>query len=433
MKKIQDCKNDNFIPTPSSQIIWDCGDIKFLDICDNTPFCNVIVELAGKVEDLSIDSLSEFDVDSLAGICNQNVPLEITTLSILNLVKNNEICLKDQIDTLADQISEISNISSVNVNLKCFATQDNLGNTLSIDRDSFDQLIVDNLCDHKLRIEGLEGLVTSLQSQINNINTNTTVDELSFATCINSSILPTSTQVINTSSALCDLITSTGTTTDIATSLALTPSDLNTEFGLIAGWNLTADNWAKNYGNLLLEVENLRQRIAFIEDNCCAVSCDDVTLGFSAVYNEDNTGIIIKFTSGAGTSIPAGFEDQGSVGTITDIDGNIEMFSIDIVDNFVNNNETEVSISGLNLTGKLIVDITAKVGNDGLTCEKCVHKDVNQAACSFCEICAEGEDGSTAVIIYESSSSSVVFENSSTTTSTTTTTSSSTTTTTTGL
>lgn len=424
MKKIENCKNDNFIPVPSSQITWDCGDVESLGICDGTPFCNVTWELIKKVQDLTINGLENFDIAGLASICSQQVlPLEITSLSIFNIIKANEICMMDNITTLSEQIAAISSASSVNVNLKCYATQDNLGNTLSITRDAFDQLVIDNLCNHKLRIEGLEGLVTSLQSQIDNIDVSPVVSEPSFATCINSSILTTSAQVINTSDALCDLIDAVGTPADVATSLALSPGDLNSEFGLISGWILSPANLAQYVGNMILEIENLRQRIAFMEENCCAASCDDIELGFSAVYNEDNTGIIIKFTSGAGTSIPSGFEDKGSTGTVTDIDGNVETFTIDIVDNFVNNNETEVLISGLNLTGKLTVDITAKIGNDGLTCEKCLHKDVNQAACAYCEVCAEGtdEDGSI-VIIYESSKSSVVIENSSTTTSTSTTT-----------
>lgn len=420
MKKIENCTIENCIPTPSSCIDWNCGDIKFLDICNGDSLCNLIVNLANKVEDLSIDSLSDFDIASLAGVCNQFVPSEITTLSILNIVKVNEICLKDQIDTLAEQLAEISNESSVNANLKCYATADNLGNILSIDRDSFDQLTIDNLCLHKQKIESLEGLVTSLQSQINNFDSTVSVEELSFGTCINAAVLPTSTQVINTSAALCNLIISTGTTTDIATALALTPADLTAEFGLLLGWTITPTNWAQDYGNVKLQLESLRQRVKFMEENCCAASCDDITLGFSAVYNEDSTGIIIKFTSGAGTSIPTGFEDQGSTGTITDIDGNVETFTIDIVDNFTGNNELEVPISGLNLTADVTVDITAKIGNDGLICEKCIHKTVKQAACAYCEICASGEDGSSAVVVYTSSSSSAVYENSTTTSSSTT-------------
>lgn len=421
MKKIENCTVENCIPTPSSCIDWNCGDIEFLNICNGDPFCNIIVNLANKVEDLTVDGLDDFDVESLAALCNQPVPLDINTLTIFNLVKNNEICLKDQIDTLADQIAELSNESTVNADLKCYAISDNLGNILSIDRDSFDQLTIDNLCFHKQQIEVLAGIVTSLQSQINNFDSTVSVEELSFATCINAAILPTSTQVINTSTVLCDLLVATGDPTDISTALALTPTDLNAEFGFITGWTLTPTNWAEHYGNMVLEVENLRQRILFMEENCCASSCEDVKLGFSAVYNEDQTGVIIKFTSGAGTSIPTGFEDLGSTGTITDIDGNIESFNIDIVDNW-SGNETEVLISGLNLTGPLTIDITAKIGTEALTCEKCLHKIVQQAACAYCEICAAGEDGSTAVIIYKSTASSISYSTSSTTTSSSTTT-----------
>src|SRR6187549_27238 len=158
MKKINNCNNDNYIPTPSSQVIWDCGDIEFLNICNGDLLCNVITELAGKVEDFTVDELSNFDIESLADVCNKPVPIEITTLSILNLLKDNDICLKDAINTLSEQIGELSNESSVNANLKCYATEDNLGNILAVDRDSFDQLIIDNLCNHKLRIKVLKEL-----------------------------------------------------------------------------------------------------------------------------------------------------------------------------------------------------------------------------------------------------------------------------------
>lgn len=422
MKKIQDCEIKNCIPTPFSCIDWTCGDIEFLGICNGDPACNVIWEIIYKLQALSADNIASFDIDSLLNICQQQPPLEVNLLSVLNVIKNNEICLNDKITTLSDIVAGLTSDTTLSVNLKCYATQDNLGNILSIDRKSFDQLIIDNLCNHKLRIEGLEGTVISLQNQINAIDIHPVVEELSFATCINGSILPTSTQVINTSQALCDLVEATGTVTDIATALALTPGDLNAEFGLITGWDLTPENWAQNYGNTLLEIENLRQRIKFMEDNCCAASCKDVELGFCAIYNEDNTGIIVKFTAGCGTNIPSGFLDIGSTITITDIDGNVETFTTSNPDLIANNAQIEISISGLNLNGDLEVDIDANMSNEILTCSKCLHKTVKKVQCDFCEICASGAEGSSVVIIYESSSTSLTVENSSTTTSTSTTT-----------
>lgn len=418
MKKVENCIVENCIPTPSSCVEWNGGAIEYLGICQGDSLNTLVWEIITKLQEVTGEDLSNFDIDSLTEICNLKAPQEITILSILNLVRQNQICLKDFIDSLSEQIASITNTSAININLKCYAEFDNLGNSLSITRDQLDQLIIDNLCAHKLRIETLEGKVINLQSQIDNIDVNLSVDELSFPTCVDADTKPTSSQVISIANAHCDLETSTGDPADISAALANTPGDLNTEFNSIPGWILTPQNWAENYSNLLLEVENLRQRIKTIEDTCCALTCDDISLGFTATYNEDADGIILRFTYGAGTSIPVGFVDQGSTGVIRDVDGNEVEFNLAIV----NNLQEEVSIVGLNTTGDLVIEITAILGTDALTCQKCVSKKLTKAACKYCEICAEGDPDASVVIVYESSSSSVVIENTTTTTSTTTTT-----------
>jgi hypothetical protein len=423
MKKLQNCEVENCIPTPSSCVEWNGGSIDYLGICDGDSLNTLIWEIINKLEDIAGDDLSQFDIDSLLDICNQQAPTEVTIISILNLLKNNQVCLKDFIDTLSERLDDLFQNTGVTVNLKCYAEFDNLGNALSITRETLDQLIIDNLCNQKLRIETLEGKVISLQSQIDNINNDVTVDELSFGTCINASILPTSTQVINSALAFCDLEEATGDSTDIASALSFTPADMNAEFGLLPGWILTPQNWAENYNNLLIAFGNVWERVQFMEENCCALTCDDIELGFSAVYNEDADGVIISFTFGAGTSIPAGFIDDGSFGTITDVDGNSVDFNIVIS----NNSTQEVIISGLNTTDELDISITAILSTDSLTCQKCLSRKLNSAACAYCEICAEGAEGASVVIVYQSSSSSTVIENSSTTTTTTTSTTTTTT------
>lgn len=417
MKKLNTCDSENCIPTPTSCNYWNGGAVESLGICDGDPLNNLLWEIVTKLEDITGDDLSNFDIDSLLEICNQQAPLEVTIISILELLKDNQVCLKDFIDELNERLNELFEDTGVTVNLKCYAQFDNLGNSLSITRETLDQLIIDNLCNHKQRIETLEGLVVGLQSQIDNLDIPDTTEQ-SFATCINASTLPTSTQVINVANAFCDLEEATGDSSNIASALANTPGDLNAEFGLISGWILSPANWAENYNNLLLEVENLRQRVAAVE-TCCEATCEDVELGFSAIYNEDADGIIITFSFGAGTNIPAGFEDDGSYGTITDVDGNSVDFNIEIA----NNSTEEVIIAGLNTTSPLDISITAIMTNGALTCQKCVSRRVSQATCAYCEVCAEGnDDDASVVIIYESSKSSVVIENSTTTTSSSTTT-----------
>ena len=193
---------------------------------------------------------------------------------------------------------------------------------------------------------------------------------------------------------------------------------MNAEFGLLPGWILNPQNLAENYNNLLIAFGNLWGRVVSIEENCCALSCEDIKLGFSAVYNEDADGIIISFTYGAGTVIPSGFADAGSYGTITDVDGNSVDFNITIA----NNSSTEVTIAGLNLTGSLDISITAIMSTGSLTCQKCLTKTVSKATCHYCQICAQGDADSSVVIIYEDNGGSIAYESFSPTTTTSTTT-----------
>lgn len=417
MKKIQNCAVENCIPTPSSCVEWNGGSIEYLGICDGDSLNNLVWEIITKLQEIAGEDLSQFDIDSLLDICNQQAPTETTILSILNLLKNNQVCLKDFIDTLNERLNDLFANTGINVNLKCYAEFDNLGNALSITRDQLDQLIIDNLCDHKLRIETLEGKVINLQSQIDNLDI-PDMTEQEFATCVDPVVKPTSSQVVSVADELCDLEGALGDSGDITSALANTPADMNAEFGLLPGWILAPANMAENYNNLLIAFGNIWERVQFMEENCCALTCDDIKLGFTAIYNEDVDGVIITFSYGAGTSIPAGFTDQGSYGTITDVDGNSVDFNITIA----NNSTEEVIIAGLNTTAPLDISITAILGTGSLTCQKCLSRKVAQASCTYCEICAEGEEGSSVVIVYESSSSSIVIENSSTTTSTSTTT-----------
>lgn len=427
MKKLQSCEPDNCIPVASSCITWNGGDVEYLGVCNGDPLNTLLWEVITKLEDITGEDLASFDIDSLVEVCNQKAPLEVTILSILNILKNNDICLKDYILTLQEAIAELQNDSSINVNLKCLADFDNLGNNLTLTRDQLDQKVIDTLCDHRTRIETLEGTVVDLQTQINDIENTSTVEELEFATCVNASVLPTSTQVINTSNSLCELKDETGTGAEIVSALSNTPSIfLTPEYMSLTGWIASPSNLAENYNNLLVAFNYVIGRIDLIEDNCCAPSCANVKLGISAVYNEDNTGVLIKFTAGAGTDIPSGFLDIGSTIVITDVDGNTETFITSGVDLIANNAEIEVSITGLNLTGDLTISIDANMSNGTLTCSKCLGKTIKKATCDFCTICASGAEDTSLVIIYEDNGGSIAYESfnptTTTTTSTTTTT-----------
>lgn len=384
MNKLNNCVVRNCIPTPSGCVDWDGGDIEYLGICNGTPLNTMLLEIITKLQAIAGQDLSAFDLDGLLDICALNAPEEVTLINILNLIKQNQVCLKDFINGVSKQLSDLLNQSKVTINLKCYQELDNFGNALSITRDQLDQLVINELCEHEKAIEDINGKITNLQEQINNFPTTQTVDELNFATCVDSGVKATSQQVIKVAEAHCELETATGNASNIQAALSKAPSDWNTLFNTLPNWNSAPVTEADYLGNALLIIGNLTTRITYMENNCCAMTCDDVKVGFTVVFNEDMSGIILSFNSGAGTSIPSGFTDQGSTGTITDILGNVQSFNLTIS----NNIDIEIPISGLDLSDDLKINITSKIGNGSLTCQKCLNKVVKSAVCKYCEITA---------------------------------------------
>lgn len=398
MKKVGPCVVENCIPTPTSCSQWNGGDIEYLGI-KNGEFLNDIVwEIVTKLKEVTGDQIEDFDIEGLLDLCNQQAPQEVTLISILTLVRDNQICLKDYIDTLSEKLNELFQNQNVDVNLRCYSDFDNLGNNLSINRAQLDQLIIDNLCDHKGRLDTVEGKLIVLQSQVNNLEAVEEIGEPEIATCIDPGVKTISNQIVSVASSHCALQTALGTPANISQALAKTPAAFGTlEYQSLVGWDLSPDNFMQAYGNLLLAFNNLMARVKYMETTCCAMTCEDVKVGFTSVFNEDGDGIILKFTQGAGTLIPDGFVDKGSTGTITDVDGNVESFSLAIH----NDLEEEVFILGLNLNEPLEIDLKVKIGNDVFTCDKCIHKKVITAGCGYCEISVTGEEGSSVTILYE--------------------------------
>lgn len=386
MKRVERCIKEDCIPTPSSCVKWDGEDILFLGICEGDSLNPLMDEIIKEIQRVAGKNLSTFNIDSLLDICKKNAPEEVTLLSILTLLRDNQLCLKVFIDELEVQLLKLFEGQSVKVNLKCYNSFNNLG--LSITREQLDQLIVDVLCNHEASLDSIDNSIKRLQEAINEARRNVVIEEVQVSTCINPTSLPLSQQVQNTSKELCDYLLVVGTPMDIAAALANTPTDLNAEFGTIPGWNPSPVLWSEYYSNTLLEVQNLRERITTIENTCCAVTCDNIVIGFTAFFNEDKTGIILKFTKGAGMVMPKGFEDCGSSGTITDQAGNTQDFDVAIAIG----GSVEIPLDGLVRVGPLDVNISAKICNTdkGLECHKCVSQTVEQGPCDFCVLTASG-------------------------------------------
>lgn len=405
MKKINNCEVENCIPTLSSCVEWNGGDIESLGVCAGESINLIIWEILNKLENIAGDDLSKFDIDSLIEVCNSKSPDSTSLISILNLLKQNDICLKDYINVLSEKINEISTDSNVSVNLKCFADIDNLGNVLSISRDQLDQLVIDQLCSIKSNIDSINGSIITIKSDIDSIKqTIDTSDEVS--TCINPSYLSLPEQIKNTSTALCDLVSSTGTPSEIdAARIEINHTNAIKTGG--NGFTLDPTNLADHYLNLILEFNRLLARVSIIENTCCKTDCSSLLIDFNATFDSDSSEVTLDFSP---STIPNGFFDNGTSITITDKNGvsvNYTTNGITIpyivtyTGSYPNRiqtiNSLTLSIDGL-ASGKLFVSFKNNFvfkneeDEEILTCSDCSGKDINYVNSACCTITNVGED-----------------------------------------
>jgi len=413
----------------SNCVIWQGEDLTCLGIEKGQTISTTIKLVADEVCAIkdSLD-LTDLDLKCIFDLCISCPEPEKTLKTVLQLIINKVCTIQDVLDNL--ELASGSGSDPIILLASCFQYTDADGDLITeLPHSSYTKRIANQVCQILLDVSSMQDDISNLQVQaddlqvqINNLSTNIP-DVTSDCLFVGTKSIDDAWDVLD--QAFCQLRTAVGLTTEINLAIARQCSGLNTDLGSTPGWTVSPQNLAQSFANLWIAFCDIRDRVVTIEDTCCKTDCSDVKLGFSAAYNDDASGIILKFTSGAGTSIPVGFTDQGSTGTITDQNGNVEDFTITISNNLTD----EIAISGLDTSGPLTIEITAIMGDGSVTCEKCLSKKMTAAQCAFCEITATGSDGSTAVLIYESTTSSVVVEASSTTT---TTSSSSTTTTTTG-
>lgn len=149
---------------------------------------------------------------------------------------------------------------------------------------------------------------------------------------------------------------------------------------------------------------SLKKRIEKIESTCCKVDCDDIEIGFNQTYDDETNTYTLDFIKAAGTNIPEGFTDCGSV--ITLIDHNGKTLVLDIV--IENDSTFEVDVSALDNTKPISVGIkTCLTYLDNTTCRKCFGGVLNPVdKCGFCKLCVTGDDtNGYATIIYTTGTS----------------------------
>jgi hypothetical protein len=411
MKKLNNCVVDNCIPTLSSCVEWNGGDLPFLGICNGDSLNNLVIEIVTKLKELAGEDISGFDIDELLDICNQKRPVEVTLVSILTLIKQNQVCLKDFINVLNDRLNELLAEKGITVNLKCYAEFDNLGNSLSITRQQLDQLIIDNLCAYKLKIEFIEGKIIDLQSQINVINSRLDTQDNPFKICLNSKEKTSQENITDVANLLCDYKNAIGEPSDLNGAVSVIDVAKWTELDpdLVANinvkfdnqWSLTTDDLSESYNNALLIIANLLGRVKYIETTCCRADCDDIVIDFDAKYIDCET-VLLFF--GQKSFLPDGFKDYKPIGTkweLVDGLGNKAVKYIKLYDEvfsqpdiLVDGYELDLSSSPIDTKTGFTMSSDVALYNEktGQLCIKCISIIVPGCPVGCCEICFESDN-----------------------------------------
>jgi hypothetical protein len=373
-------------------IVWQGGDVPFLHIENGDTLDFAEKNIAdGLVELYSKIDMSQIDMHCIEDNCAQKC-VDTTLKAVIQNLYDNQCCLNDLINS--NNGGTVT--PTINVNMRCLTKFDDFGNTIPQDINQSIQSIVNQTCQNTTDITSIKGQVTDIQNQVDAINTTpVTPPEVNITTCL-TSLRPISQTVPIVAQTICDYKTLIGDTTDVSQAMAQQCANLNTLFSGVDGWNSSVSNMAQSFANLWTLACNLNSRLALIENNCCKVTCDSIKIGFDVQVDSSGTGVFLKFTAGAGTSIPSAFTDAGSSVTFTDKNNNYVTYPLVISNNA---NQGDFDLSGLDVSDPITISVTAIMSTDGLTCEKCITRlyTLSNTSCPVCQVTASGTSGSVTI------------------------------------
>lgn len=392
--------NSNPYGASSNLITWTGSDIPCLGIKNGDVLSQAVHTIACKVCAMA-DSLDLSSTDLSCLIAKPTVKAEDKSVKlILQLLLDNQCTLK----TLIDAATQKSSDNSLNLNMKCLKIYDAFQNEIPQDLNTTLQSIVNQVCSSTTDIALLKVKTDDLQAQISAIDLTPQVpDERIVTTCLSTAV-PISTALTVLAADYCLEKTSIGTPAQIQGAIAKQCAGLNTTYGDQVGWNSTPINLAQTLQNLWIAFCDVSNRLTAMEQTCCAPSCDKIKLGFTPNFDYAAKTVSMVFESGAGTSIPLGFYDCGTVLSITDHTGYVKTYSSMKI---TMGAESVLNLSGLS-QGKLVFNFKTKFclkdssGTVIMTCSDCVEQNVDYFDSSCCLITNTGN--ATITIAFDSCS-----------------------------
>lgn len=369
MKNKRDYSTSNCVKTRSGCVKWDGPEIPCLDICPGDELNDLVYAIAQKV----CDALGETDFSTLSLQClidklGVTLPTERTIITLFQLAFDNDCRLADLIQDLEDMIVDPN--APLDLDLKCLVIEGPGGSSIPVTQMLLNQVLITEFCLLKTRVAGLELKDIDLQAQIDALSAIPPYVEPTLTTCW-AGTRTLSQQVVQGYAALCTYRDAVGTLPEISTAVAEQPAGLNVvPYTTNPNWQLIPQSMADAVVNQWIVIGNLLTRMATIEACACQITCKDIKIGFITTFNDNNT-VTLSFTPGSGVNIPDGFEDCGSILTITNQNNITFSLSVPIVPG---EDSEEIDLSMFESGDTLTFSYEAKICSETLSCEKCYSK-----------------------------------------------------------
>ena len=390
--------NSSCDPISSNCVIWQGNDIPCIKLCKGDSVSDVVYKLATEFCTL----LDTFNISNYNISCfnlTTCTPKDFEGL-IQFLIKR--ICAISECAGLTFECNTCTSVNGSSTQKSksgtqsgsgcpncmvaiapCFYYQNPFGDTVtSMQLIDYVNAIGNRICD-------LASTITTMQTQITNLNNRVTILEntppptFNLPTLTPQCVLPPSRQsMIDVLTAVeaqfCNLQGAVGTPISVYQNIVKQCSGLNTELQLsgsggtmasLPGWSSTVNSMAQSFGNMWLTICDMRNAIKNIQLNCCPTGCSGIHMTLTALITGDILTIYVNGT------IPPGFLQCNVLGTqilVTDELGNSSTFFFDLLAYLNNPTGYDLALTGTPIN--ISTDITIII-------EPCLNNSSTNATC----------------------------------------------------
>lgn len=362
-------------PVSSNCVEWNGMDLPIIEICKGDSISDIQFKVATVVQTILTNSdLTGIDLACLLSDCTSCPEPERTVKNIISLLVS-KVC---ELEDIIGAFSPGNQSDLPYIPLSCLSYKTAEGDTVSFALlDNAAKLIIQKVCQIDDTVNTHGSILSNHETRITELEEAQTDFTIPAVT---SDCLFEGTKEVNDAyetldTDYCEYKSVLGSASQFQQAFTRVCTDLNSKLGEQTGWTPTPATLAQYFGNLYILGCNVLSRVELIERNCCATGCDSLTVGFIVTFN--GSTCTLKFTRGAGTSIPDGFTDCGSMLNISNQDNLVTSVSLEVVQD----GETdEIDLSAYTKGDFLTFEIALKMCTDDVTCEKCVSKIVKYTA-----------------------------------------------------